>query len=660
MFAALTLERDPLRLSSLVGPGFVSWIHDVGGFAAVGLLFWLLLRMVRQDRPQSDPNPPWWGKVFVGFVLLAAVGYAGLGVLRLPEILKTKSEAELAEERSPARESLAENLHTFAAGCAMLAALVPFLAGLTQLRWRRIWALARLSMKEAARRRVLYVFSAMIIVFLFLNWFVPAKPEAQIRSYVTVVFWAMTPLLLMSAALLSGMSIPTDIKTQTIHTILTKPVERFEVVLGRFLGYSLLMTGVLLVLATLSLFYVLRGVHPDAQKESLKARVPVYAQLDFWRSEPQGDIEVRQTTKAENVGREWDYRGYISGPGVAEGRLLPTRSYARFSFHDLPAVLGDRPYVQLEFTFDVYRTTKGKENESVVCNFAFETWQVPDPNSRDYARHWKDYRDARKAQVRGALFDPQNPEADNKLSEQHGCFEALSVDVADYHTMTLEIPAGLIKKALESGKRPEGKPLLQVWINCTSPTQYVGMAKYDLYLRQDDPRKETDTLGFALNFYKGALGLGLQVWLLVGLCVFFSTQLGGIISFLCGGFLYLGGYFREFIQSLATKQNVGGGPVEAAFRLFGRKNLAAPLEETTATRVATGSDEVFRWMLRRFMNVLPDVERFDFTDRVANGFNIGLIGTDLLPSLLMLLGYLLPWAVLAYYMMRGREIAGAH
>ncbi|MBI1916551.1 MAG: hypothetical protein HYS12_17720 [Planctomycetes bacterium] len=188
------------------------------------------------------------------------------------------------------------------------------------------------------------------------------------------------------------------------------------------------------------------------------------------------------------------------------------------------------------------------------------------------------------------------------------------------------------------------------------------MARYDVYFRQDDPgESDSDKLAFALNFYKGALGLWMVMCLIIGLCVCLSTELSGIIAFLCVMFLYLGGWARGFIQDLAENKNVGGGPLEASYRLFTRKNLAIRLDEdTTLTKIVTGSDEVFRWFVRRFLNVLPDVDRYSFTDQVANGFDIGLIGQDLLPTLLLLLGYLLPWALLAFYLIKSREIAGAH
>src|SRR5262249_28887618 len=178
-------------------------------------------------------------------------------------------------------------------------------------------------------------------------------------------------------------------------------------------------------------------------------------------------------------------------------------------------------------------------------------------------------------------------------------------------------------------------------------SQFIGMARYDTYFREDDlGTNDTDTLAFAWNFYKAALGLWLLVCLVIGLCVCLSTELSGIIGFLCVTFLILAGLAPGFLQDLAEKKTVGGGPLESSYRLFTRQALAAPLEDTTLSKIATGSDEVFRWFIRRFLNVLPDIDRYSFTDRVANGFDIGLWnGQDLLPTFLMLLGYLLPWAL---------------
>ena len=135
-------------------------------------------------------------------------------------------------------------------------------------------------------------------------------------------------------------------------------MEKFEIVLGRFLGYGTLLTVGLIVIAGLSLIYVLRGINPDAAEESLKARVPIYGNLGFYR------------TKGDSVGREWAYRKYIAGPQPAQ--LNAPHQYANWAFNDLPAHLAEQSDpVAFEFTFDVFRLNRGQEGKGIFCTFTF-------------------------------------------------------------------------------------------------------------------------------------------------------------------------------------------------------------------------------------------------------------------------------------------------
>src|SRR5262249_39448136 len=180
-------------------------------------------------------------------------------------------------------------------------------------------------------------------------------------------------LLLVTAVLVSAFSIPNDIKQQTIHTIVTKPVERFEVVLGRFLGFLGLMTLVLVFMTAVSLLYVLRGIDPKAAAESLKARDPFTGDLFF--------ENTGSERKAVSVGREWEYRSYITGP--MPGQVPQT---ARWDFRGLPRKLAGRDTVRAEFSFDVFRTTKGKEGFGIDCYFFFRTANYRPGNDEEYRK----------------------------------------------------------------------------------------------------------------------------------------------------------------------------------------------------------------------------------------------------------------------------------
>jgi hypothetical protein len=121
-------------------------------------------------------------------------------------------------------------------------------------------------------------------------------------------------------------------------------------------------------------------------------------------------------------------------------------------------------------------------------------------------------------------------------------------------------------------------------------------------------------------------------------------------------FIYLAGLVREFIVTVAANTSVGGGPAQALQRLVQRENLTTKLDpDSPVTQTANFFDETFRWLLNRLLNVIPDVSRFDYSAYVSDGFDVS--ATNLTLSLLQLCGYLLPWGVLAYYLLRSREVA---
>jgi hypothetical protein len=637
MFATLVLEREPLKLQDLPA-SMHTWLLAAGSFAGVGLVMWLALYLARMGE-RGRRISPWalFGRlplVLIGGAVLLFVP-AALQILWNYQGWYNPAQPPSGAWSQPLRQELtlpARQLGLeYLAACAVMAALLPVLLNAPRLRMRRVWALARLSFKEALRRRVLWGFSALLLVFLFGSWFIPYKAEDQVRNYVRVVYWAMTPLLLVTACLLASFSIPSDLKSQTMFTIVTKPVERFEIILGRFLGYMVLMTLVLLVMNVVSLIYVFRGVSPEAADESLKARVPLY-----------GELFVKN---GKSVGREWEYRSYITGP--------PGDDEAIWTFPRLPREFGERTEpVRCEFSFDIFRTTKGEENKGLYCTFAFQT-------PRWNPRFTDEYRRARDqilsapdpALVERGRHEQWSGEKTlallcNGLAETYGYYELPGKEVVDFHTLSIDVPQGLFKPPADAD--PRTPTTMQVSVRLENRTQYLGVAKHDLYLL-DAERP------FAPNFMKGGMGLWYQLCLVVGVGLTCSTYLSGVISFVTTMFLFLGGMCIEFIHEVAQGKTPGGGPMESLVRLTTGTHVSLPLDATPVARVVQTGDKAFEWVLARIVNLFPDVDRFDFTSHVAEGFDIG--GAQILMTALFLAGYLLPWLILAYYLMRSREVA---
>jgi hypothetical protein len=711
MFAILSLEQDPPTYKDIV-PTLHTWLWVVGSLCAIGLLIWAIVWALsgRRRSEESDWGLSHW--IFLLFALVAAVAYLGFVGLNAPVILHTLSSVVVgpSTEKVPtalATEYVRDWLLNVGSAAALLAVSFWPLRDLFVFRWRirRIWAIARLSLKEAIRRKILWVFLVVLLFFLFVMWFLPSKPEDQIRTYVQTVFFVIAGLLIVVSGLLASISIPADIRNQTIHTIFTKPVERFELVLGRFFGYALLITVVLIGLITVSLLYLLQEIHPEAVRESLKARVPIYGDLSFYENDVRKD-------KATMVAKEWTYRSYITS-----ARGAPSFQEASFSFQDVPANLGKRDSVTCEYAFDVYRTSKGA---GVACRFFCRTW------------HWNEGPLALQKELKQSYLaergdentgDPDfNSFLDSWLILKYGCHEVPAQEITDLHTFSVTLPAALfqdprkelpaleaeaakcpqkhkdlvrkfqqetdatsrkeqkknlqrleakmpleehkqaflfrvlpdlqehVKKIDDNPKAYESRPRLDIRVACDSPGQYIGMARYDFYVLDDE-------WPFWVNFFGGAVGLWMFLMLVIAINVMLSTYLSAIISWIVSLVWLLMGVAREHITSLAQGTSAGGGPMESLYRLVHRETITGVPEQTAVFGVAARSDELTRYLFRGLLYVIPDPDRFWYTNYVAEGFSVSF--QLMCMSGLEVLKFGIPFALMAYYLMKWREVASA-
>jgi hypothetical protein len=528
-----------------------------------------------------------------------------------------------------------------------------------------VWAVAKLSFKEAQSNKFLWVFLIVFLPLLFpAQWYRTIKPGDELRVTVERAETSLAFLMLFPGLLVAAFyGIPNDIKNLNIYTVVSKPVEKFEVVLGRFVGYVSLMTLVLIALTGLSLVFILNTVGGMSQKtrdETYKARVPVYGALEF-----KSMVAAARTEKVEfggtNVGREFDYRKYIAGHPSSPQRAI-------WHFAEVPAGMpnaaDDR--VPVEFTFDIFKMTKGEQNRGALVSLRFVTHHSPQKQP-DKVGDWdwqdadkqKQYREWRAARPDLAAARPRTPgwKEVSDAAEKYGVYEVESKEIVDYKPESVEIPAGLLRSAA-AGTPPTVKdpatgkdvpaPRLSVYVKCETPGQLIGVAKADLYLLEYERP-------FALNYVKGMVGLWCWLCILIGLAVAWGTYLSGVLSLIVAGVLFLSGFAADHVRELAQGRNVGGGPFESMSRLLKAEQPTAPLGDTAGAKALTALDKGAAWAFRRIQNVIPDLDQFNWATFVAEGYNIRT--EYLVVNLLFLAGYLLPWGVLAYYLMKNREVA---
>ncbi len=148
-----------------------------------------------------------------------------------------------------------------------------------------IFVIARLTIREAQRRRLLRVALFMGIAFLTLFGiafhFIRLDIERQVSSpddltfvsifLLTAGLYAVNLLTNVVAVLVSVATISGEIESHTIDAIVTKPLPRWQVVVGKWLGYAVLVLlylaflvgGLMLIVYLRSGFYmenIARGV----------------------------------------------------------------------------------------------------------------------------------------------------------------------------------------------------------------------------------------------------------------------------------------------------------------------------------------------------------------------------------------------------------------
>ena len=581
---------------------------------------------------------------------------------------------------------------------------------------RRVGSLARLAVKESIRRRlvVVVVFAVFVLVLLFAGWFLDRSSSHPSELYISFVLGATSYLTVLLALFLSALSLPADIKEKTLHTVVTKPVRPSEIVLGRIVGFSVIGTILLAIMGAISYGFVVRGLDhshdlPAAELEAVEkaydaaiesgesrtrlklttgkthghrhevavsvdvdspgspaagnsaagnsaatfektgrvrtgttqdhrhefsyaistkttsdasedrrgtkiecslggpqgrliARVPVYGKLRF-KDRTGGDAR-----KGINVGDEWTYRSFIAG-GTPAAAVWTFDGVTEERFpNGLP----------LDMTIEVFRTFKGDTSDETT---------IPG--------------------IPGSL-SVRNPETGAKVD-----------DVRIFTARDFTIDAQTIPRKLTTtdGRKldlfddlvADGK--VEIWLQCLSSGQYYGAAQPDMYLRARNA-------SFALNFAKGYIGIWIQMVMVIGIGVMFSTFLSAPIALLATlGTLVVGLFeiVHQFMARLAAGEALGGGPVEATIRILSGQNLVTDMEPGLRTTAAQMIDGVLQYPMKVTTAVIPRFDQFGLANYVAHGFDI--TGVLLLESVCYAMAFVVPLFVAGYIFLKLREVA---
>lgn len=535
---------------------------------------------------------------------------------------------------------------------------------------RRVWAIARLAIKETLRRRVLVALAIYIIILLFAGWFLQTGYREPGKLFFSFVLTASTYLVLMIALLVSAFSLPNDFKSKTIYTVVTKPVRASDIVLGRILGFTIVGTVLLAIMAVCGAAFVWRMLdHTHAiQLDSLenvvdasgkvvgkKGRtttnmqhfheVEIYpdgtgkasstneheheitsetrggdtvyalsgplgllrARVPYYGSLHYLDRKGVDVAKGISVGNEWTYRSFIEGG-------TPAAAIWTFSNINEMSLGTDEKGAQIlpiELVVRVFRTYKGNIEKGIQG-----VAQLRNPDNKAIKSEPWTFT-AKDASINEFPWSRKLNDADNK-------------------------PIDLLKDLVTEDGRVE------LVVQCLDHAQYYGFAQPDCYIRLPD--------GSPLwNFIKAQVSIWIQMVLVIAIGVTCSTLVNAPVAMMFTIAFITLGFFRQFFVDVAIGKQVGGGPLESLYRVVTQMNQTSPLPEGFGTQLISSIDIVLKMMMQGVTYILPDFRSFSTVDYVAYGYNIPM--NQLAQGLIVCGTYVLGLFIIGYFFLRTREVA---
>ena len=440
---------------------------------------------------------------------------------------------------------------------------------------------------------------------MFAGWFMGDTKEItndQVKVYISFVLRAISWLTLPVILVLCSFGIPEDIRLRSLHTVVTKPARRLEIVLGRVIGFSLIGTVVLLVMSLVGYIWIVRQIKDQGL---LTCRVPVYGTLSFL---DRGGVLAE---KGINTGDVWEFRSYIEGATAAR---------AKWEFKNIDeSALDAGGNLHLENQFVAFRSYKGDMKRQLLFDFKFINPE--------------------KAVAPGQPLT-FTTEA-RQISEFRGVTDKINRKLGrDGDEKTYDLINDFVKQ--------DGS--LTVEVSCIDREQYLGMARPDLFIRKPDQP-------FWLAYVKAILGIELMMILVAIMGVTASTFLKGpIAAVLTFCLLMLGGEdSHKFMDELVGGSFKGGGFLESIYRILTHMNPTTDLPDNPAfggMRLFDSGLTSFLWLCKQ---VIPRLQYFNMSEYVSNGFDVPW-DASVIPSLLVTVGYLIPCVLLGYFALRIREL----
>lgn len=177
----------------------------------------------------------------------------------------------------------------------------------------RAWAISGVCFQDAIRRKVMILpFVAMLGIVLVSQLQHPLDQQDAIRLDIKFCFFTTALLVTVTTIILAATNLPREIDNRVIFTIVTKPVTRLEIVIGKVMGFARVSGAILLAMFAFSLVYLhLRAANFNRQIAGELERTELDASSRAWLEHLRGEGLLN----ARDVGYTSQFQIYARVPG---------------------------------------------------------------------------------------------------------------------------------------------------------------------------------------------------------------------------------------------------------------------------------------------------------------------------------------------------------
>ena len=528
-----------------------------------------------------------------------------------------------------------------------------FAVDIPQTSSRRIGAIARLAIKEAIRKKVLVVVAVFIVAIMFAGWYLDPQAQYPARLYISFVLTTTNYMVILLGLFLSCFSLPTDIKSKIIYTIVTKPVRPTELFLGRVVGFSAVGTIILLLLGSMSYLFVVRGVDHNHQEMEISAdgNSGVTTSQQYHSHTFSLDDSGEGTTNEAKghkhiVSKDGDKIVVGEATGDLEARV-PIYGLLRFTGRDGEESTG----LNVGYMSEYQKYIEGDSLSSAIWTFKGVD-RSRFGNELTYDMTISAFRT-----YKGDIVTPVGGVVVFRSMDGTVVSDRLPFKVKEFQVDQRSIPTKGLKGFRNEQPAdldfftdiaPDGK--FEVMIRCLDKSQYLGMASADLYFR-------AKPMPFWWNFIKGYISIWLQMVIVICFGVMFSTFLSGPVAVIATVSIIVLGFFGFFVDDIVKEADKGIGPIASLIRI--------PLQSGSGTELDLGNvvlesvikrvDQGILICLQKLSLAIPNFIQLGTADFVAYGVNLfeGLLARHLT----ICAGYFLMTGIISYFFLKTREMA---